>query len=402
MVKSVQANPRAARGGTPFVKVGLVLESFDPQKGGLEQWTWQFATRLLARGHEVHVVACRFADPGDNLQVIRHPVEPSSSPWKLALAMETTLRRLHLDLIHDMGCGWHADIFHPHGGSTRALHEHNLLRIPRWRQIRFWREKRYRERVEIERRQHQRESAKIVAVSNLVRDHFRRWHEIPPNRLHVIPNGVDPEHFSPVQCAPLRAPMRRSLGCSDEDILFLLVAHNLLLKNADSAIRAFSRLRTTHPAARLVLVGGRRPKPYLRLVEKLGLQGRITFIAPTEDVRSYYAAADIHLHPTWYDPCSLVALEALACGKTVITTHFNGVSEMMTDGKEGFLLHDPADLETLTNQMRKLCDPELRTRMSACARQLALTHTLDQQIDGFLDLYQEISTNRPKNTLRPA
>ena len=64
------------------------------------------------------------------------------------------LPKLGLDVVHDNGIGWQADIIQPHAGSTIALWEHNLMRIPKWRQIRFWRERRYRELEEIERRQH--------------------------------------------------------------------------------------------------------------------------------------------------------------------------------------------------------------------------------------------------------
>ncbi len=47
------------------------------------------------------------------------------------------------------------------------------------------------------------------------------------------------------------------------------------------------------------------------------------------------------MQPTYYDPCSLVVLEALACGLPVITTAQNGASELMTDGREGYILTTP-------------------------------------------------------------
>src|SRR6478672_11801354 len=93
--------------------------------------------------------------------------------------------------------GWSADIIHPHGGSTRALWEHNLLRIPKWRQIRFWREKRYRELAELERRQLANEKAIIVAVSQMVVRHFEEYHSLPASRMRVIYNGVDTDRFTP-------------------------------------------------------------------------------------------------------------------------------------------------------------------------------------------------------------
>ncbi len=370
------------------MKIALVLECFDPQRGGLEQWTWQFARRLTELGHEVHVVACDFPASDSGLPLVLHRVEKSQSPLQRAAAMEETLRGLSFDIVHDMGCGWQADVFHPHGGSTRALHEHNLMRIPRWRQIRFWREKRYRELDEIERRQQAGSKAVIVAVSGMVQEHFHTLHGVPRERIRLIPNGVDTEHFSPENCRGLRESARTQLGCRENETLFLLVAHNLLLKNAEATLRAFARLTA---AARLVIVGGKRPKPFLRLARKLGLSGRVAFLDSVADVRPFYAAADVYVHPTWYDPCSLVALEALASGLPVITTRFNGVSEMMTDGREGYLLDHPADVEALAEKMEALARPELRSPMGSAARKLATAHTFERQTEQFLALYQEMA-----------
>src|SRR5207248_11078545 len=108
-----------------------------------------------------------------------------------AAALSAHLPALCLDLFHDMGIGWAADIIQPHAGSTKALWEHNLMRIPKWRQIRFWREKRYRELEEIERRQHANQNALIVAVSRMLAGNFETLDHLPPERIRVIYNGVD-------------------------------------------------------------------------------------------------------------------------------------------------------------------------------------------------------------------
>ena len=373
------------------MKIGLVLERFDPQKGGLEHWTWQFAHRLIELEFEVHVIAFEFAKQDGETQLVSHPMEKSSSPLRRAAAIEKKLRNLKLDVIHDMGCGWFADIFHPHGGSTLALWEHNLMRIPRWRQIRFWREKRYRELAEIEKRQHANEKSIIVAVSRMVQEHFQTLHGMPPERIRLIYNGVDSTRFSPEQCRDFREPTRRKLGCRADETVLLLVAHNLLLKNAETAIRAFSRLLATGAEARLVIVGGKRTLPFISLADKLGVSGLVAFFEPVSDVRPYYAAADVYLHPTWYDPCSLVALEAFACGLPVITTRFNGVSELMTNGGQGFVLDNPADAGALAEKMKRVCDSGVRRQMGDAARQLVAAHTFENQVDEFLALYRSIT-----------
>lgn len=379
------------------MKIGLVLEHFDPQRGGLEHWTWQFAERLAELGHEVHIIACDFSAPATGRAPVLHPVENDASPLQRAARFEQTLRSLRLDVVHDMGCGWQADIFHPHGGSTRAFREHNLMRIPRWRQIRFWRERRYCEQAEIERRELAAPAALVVAVSQMVLEHFHTLHSVPRERLRLIHNGVDEGRFSSQHCAGIREASRRMTGASNDETVFLLVAHNLRLKNAESAIRALAVLAAGGAPARLVIAGGKRPGPFVELARKLGISNRVTFVEALGDIRPCYAAADVCVHPTWYDPCSLVALEALACGLPLITTRFNGVSELMVDGEQGFLLANPADVAALAERMRLLLDPVLRSRMGASARRLAGQHSLNHQTDRFLALYQEVASrkNRP-------
>ena len=377
------------------MKIGLVLEKFDPQMGGLEHWTWQFAQQLLARGHEVHIIAFETNPAAEKSGLTLHRLEMPRSRLDRAGALERHLRTLELDVIHDMGCGWYADLFHPHGGSTLALWEHNLMRIPRWRQIRFWRERRYREMAEIEKRQLTGSKATIVTVSKMVQTHFETLHGVPRDRMRLIYNGVDLEQFSPAHCEHLRAAARQGLGIQDE-VLFVMLAHNLLLKNATALLKAAARLIQAGHPIRVLIAGGKRSKPFIQLARKLRIEGQVIFREPQEDPRPYYAAADVFVHPTWYDPCSLVTLEAGACALPVITSRYNGASELMTDGKDGLILAKPDDVPALTALMEKLLDPLLRQQIGTAARETALSHSFAQQTTRFLELYEEIHQNKKR------
>ena len=371
------------------MKIGLVLERFDPARGGLEHWTWQFARELLLRGHEVHVVAFELHPAAEEGGLQAHPLgEMPSSRLDRAELIAARLPALRFDVVHDMGIGWHADIFHPHGGSTVALWEQNLRRIPKWRQIRFWRERRYRELAEVERRQIEESTALIVAVSHMVQRHFETLHHLPAARLRVIPNGVDVARFTPQHRATLRAETRRELSLGEE-VLFLMLAHNLLLKNAEVFLRAAAKLVASGAPVRLVIAGGKKPEQFVRLAKKLGIARAVSFSGLVDPI-PLYAAADVFVHPTWYDPCSLVTLEASASGLPVITTRCNGAAELMIDGEEGFLLDDPGDAATLAVKMKELLDPARRQSMGAAGRALALRHTFAQQTTKLLDLYAEI------------
>jgi UDP-glucose:(heptosyl)LPS alpha-1,3-glucosyltransferase len=374
------------------LKIGLVLERFDPARGGLEHWTHQFAVELVSRGHEVHVVAFEFHPGAREDGIIPHELEMPRSRIERGEAIAAHLPSLGLDVVHDMGIGWHADVIHPHGGSTTALWEHNLLRIPKWRQIRFWREKRYRELAEIERRQLFETKAVIVPVSRMVKQHFALLHRLPAARMRVIHNGVDVKRFTPESRNSLRPPARQELGLNEE-VLFLMLAHNLLLKNAEGLIRAAARLKATGGSLRVLIAGGRKPEQFVRLAEKLGITDVVSFLGLVDPI-PYYAAADVFVHPTWYDPCSLVTLEAAACGLPVITSRYNGASELMVGGKDGLILENPADVATLASRMQELLKAETRAQMGAAARTMANANTFEHQTTQFLELYHEIVAAR--------
>ncbi len=371
------------------MKVVLVLDQFDWRKGGLESWTWQFARLLKKRGCEAHAVAFGFHPEAEReTGIVAHRLERPRSRIKRAEALERQLRTISADVIHDMGAGWYADVFHPHGGSILATHRHNLLRIPRWRRFEFPLSARHREIREIERRQLAHPGAIIVAVSNMVKTHFETLNHLPGGKMRVIYNGVDLEKYSPAHRREFRAATRAKLELGNETLFFLL-AHNLRLKNAETLIRAMGLLAARNQPGHLVIAGSDKTGRYERLAVKNGAASRITFLGLVDAV-PYYAAADVCVLPTWYDPCSLFTLEAWAAGLPVITTRHNGASELMTEGVQGYALSDPGDPITLASRMEVLLEESARAGMGEAARALALEHSFEKQADEFIALYEEI------------
>ena len=96
------------------------------------------------------------------------------------------------------------------------------------------------------------------------------------------------------------------------------------------------------------------------------------------------------MQPTFYDPCSLVVLEALAAGLPVVTSRFNGVSELLTQGREGYVICDPGDHYELAEALLPMFNPARRVAMGQAARELAMHHPLERNCREILDVYQEI------------
>ncbi len=380
------------------MRVGLVIEQFDTRRGGLEQWCFQFAVQLLRRGHTVHVVSQRFCPSVRRLPLVRHVIPYGHSRFAFPTMAEACLRTLDLDVIHDMGAGWYCDVFHPHGGSRRSATERSLYLHPAWmRPFKTWLQDwlpRYRQFDVLNARQYVNDGRLILALSHSVVADFAHYHGVPGSQVRLVYNGVDPDRFSPEHRDVYRRSMRARLGVEDQTLVLLMVAHNLRLKGVPAVLRAARRLMVRGADFRLVIVGGKRLGSYLRWAREAGVADVVRFAGTVEDTVPWYSAADVFVHPTWYDPCSLVALEALACGLPVITTQFNGASELMTPGSEGWALEDPADVEGIVQCVESLRDRDLREAMGQAARRLALQHPFSRNVDEVLNVYGEVAGRR--------
>ena len=388
----------AAAAGGAIMRVGLVVERFDPLRGGLEQWTCAFAEELAARGHEIHVVSREFTAKAQRLPIVAHQVPRVHSPLEFAAAAEATLTALPLDVIHDMGVGWHSDIFQPHGGSWASVAARKVLLLPRWlRPLKLALQRvtpRGRVFRQLMARQYADRGQILVALSQKAADDFVQFHQVAPERIRIVYNGVDAERFSPAACRPWRESMRRRLGIDPQTVLLLLVANNFQLKGVATLLRAAARLRGAGTPVQTLIVGGKRLGGWRRTAARLGLAGAVRFLGPVDDVLPHYAAADVYVHPTIYDTCSLVTLEAAACGLPVVTTRCNGAAEMFHDGADIHLIAEPGDDAALAAKVAGLLDPAARSVIGAAARQTAMRHTFAANVDEILALYQEVVHRR--------
>ncbi|MBN2293146.1 MAG: glycosyltransferase family 4 protein [Pirellulales bacterium] len=383
------------------MRIGLVIEQFDPRRGGVEQWTAQFAAALIERGHKVYVIARGFGPQTETMPIVRHMLDEVRCRVGFARAAEDAIRSLNLDIVHDTGCGWHCDIFQPHGGSRRVAARQNILLAPRWLQpIKRAVNSllpRYRQFDALLKRQYANDGRTVLALSRRVAADLSEQHDVPDERIRLVYNGVDTQRFSPRHRTKSRNAIRTRLRISDDTLLLLIVAHNFRLKGVPMLLEAMAAWRYSRPA-HLVVVGGKRPQRYRRAARRLGVGGSATFVGSVDDPVPYYAAADVYVHPTYYDPCSLVVLEALASGLPVVTSRENGVSELIEDGQEGFLLEDPGNSQEFLGQMVPLLDDNRRAVMGRAARRLARRHSFDKNVAEIIAIYEEIVQKRYRST----
>jgi UDP-glucose:(heptosyl)LPS alpha-1,3-glucosyltransferase len=128
-------------------------------------------------------------------------------------------------------------------------------------------------------------------------------------------------------------------------------------------------------------------------MSRLRLEGRVIRQEFASDPRPYYAAADAFVLPTKFDPFSNATAEALACGLPVITTAVNGVSELVTQGREGFVESDANDIGALGRALERMLDAD-RARMGEAARALAETLSWERHVDAMEAIYAEVLRER--------
>jgi UDP-glucose:(heptosyl)LPS alpha-1,3-glucosyltransferase len=196
----------------------------------------------------------------------------------------------------------------------------------------------------------------------MVKDDMRARWGVDESRIDLVPNGCDVDRFRPAG-ADERAMARGRFAIGMEETALLLVTHNWRLRGLEPLVAAVSAL---YGKWRLLLAGRGVP-------DDIATTARVRPLGPLEDPRPAYAAADLLVHPTFYDPCSLTTLEALASGLPVVTTRWNGAAELFS-GDEGIIVDDPRDAMKLKEAIEALAAPARRTAAQAAARATAERH----------------------------
>jgi len=197
---------------------------------------------------------------------------------------------------------------------------------------------------------------------------------------------VDSAFFERAPFAAEGAALRASLGL-DAHLVGLLLAHHPVLKGLETAVRALAEpaVRSLRRPVALLVAGGAMPRSIRRLARRLGVAEQLRAVPARPDPRALYAAADLLVFPTYYDPCSLVCLEALAMELPVITTPLNGVSEAMGP-LGGIVLERAGDAAALACAIEVLADDGLRAATAVDARQVALRLPWTERLDRVLNV----------------
>lgn len=388
------------------MRVAIVHTSVDASRGGAETSIVEMAAALVAAGHAITIVtrdASRVAAPTDEPAIVGLPSRGTGRTTQLFNFLEDArafCRTARFDIVHAVvpltGC----DVYQPRGGTYAATQRANLdlLISPLARRMKSMlaplNRKQWRLRL-AELRMLSSSPPFVAAVSNLARNQISHLlPDFPADKLSTVFNACSPARVA-LRTPEATTAARRAWDIPVEREVILFIAHNFRLKGLRELLQAMALGNASSPR-RLLLVAGRdRIEPYEWLANRLGLAGQIRFVGSTADVGCLYAAADVLAHPSWYDPCSRVVLEAVCHGIPVVTTRRNGAVEALSN-ECGFSVETPADVSGLAAAIAEA----LKSPARAAALRYAATArpglSMERHARELTELYARVIASRSK------
>jgi alpha-maltose-1-phosphate synthase len=342
--------------GPERLRVAMLTREFPPEVYGGAGVHVEYLARSLAELVDL-TVHCQGADRAG---AVAH------RPWALLAEANPALRTLSTDLSMVASVGG-ADLVHSHTwyanmaghlsallyGVPHVLTAHSLEPMRPWKaeqlgggySISSW-----CERTAME------SAAAVIAVSNGMRsDILVTYPKVDPERVHVIPNGIDSTQYAP---DPGRDVLDR-YGINPDRPSVVFVGRVTRQKGLQVLLRAADRISE---AAQLVLCAGQADTPELEaevtgLVEHLratrpGVVWLSGMLAKTEVIQ-ILSHATVFACPSLYEPLGIVNLEAMACGCAVVASAVGGIPEVVVDGETGLLVPpgDPGALAAAINAL---------------------------------------------------
>lgn len=379
------------------MKIGVFRRWYVPHGGG-ERFTHQLVQRLAAAGHEVHLFCQGWIDIPQGVRIHRVPKLAGGSTVKTlgyALLAPRLARRVGVTLVHSFERTFRQDLYRAGEGCHRqwlALRRQYLPGpLPSLDRARpfHW------VTLSIERRICQGGGAKLIVVNSRMVERDLVTHYAPLRvGTALIRNGVDLDCFHPEVRAASRRQARQALGLAPDQFVLLTVGSGFRRKGVPTVLRALGHLSRQTTLAPIMLVAGKgNPNLLTILAIQEGVEKQLRILGTVQDTLSLYAAADLFVLPSVYDPASTATLEALATGLPVVTTTVNGTSEIIDHRRSGWLLEDPADCMRLARLIEEAADPHVRLHVGEAGRKAVESCTWERHLTETLALYRRFSAH---------
>jgi UDP-glucose:(heptosyl)LPS alpha-1,3-glucosyltransferase len=345
-------------------KVAIIIERADVSLGGAERSMSEVANALSSLGLEVDLLAAKGQATATNIHVLCADVpDKRVSLPVFADALRRHISEAGYDILHSVLPFTDADLYQPRAGTYAESALRNAASYPnplvrRWKRMTAFVNRRRAKLLRAEQQCCRGSKGPIVsALSHYVVEQLRRHYATDPGRIVRMLNGVDTDRridTSVTRAFRPRVLTRLGIQGTQEPVLFLFVANNFRLKGLYpliEAMKAAGKIGMERPAC-LIVAGAGKSDGYRKLARRLGVEDRILFLGPVPDIGSILPAIDVGVLPTFSDASSRFILEALAAGKPVITTQFNGAIDHFTDGQHGKVIDSPNNVTALADAIR--------------------------------------------------
>ena len=328
--------------------IGFVRRGFS-SGGGAEAYLQRLAAGVAQAGHEVRLFTSADwpADMWNFGPIVRLD---ATSAIGFADELEKIGPRRECDVLMSLERIWRCDVYRAGDGVHRAwLERRNEVAGPLQKLSRLLNRK-HSATLSLEESLFGSSGAgRVIANSRMVKEEIIRLYGFPGDKIDVVYNGV-PLH-SLQRDEQDRAKTREALGLGEGDVAVLFAGSGWERKGLRFAIDATER---QGGSMRLLVAGRGESRKFA--------SPQVRFLGVVREMPSLYAAADIFLLPTIYDPFSNACLEALAAGRPVITTRGNGFSEIIESGRHGSVVDDPRNIEAISEALRFWSDPARRAQ----------------------------------------
>jgi len=235
-------------------------------------------------------------------------------------------------------------------------------------------------------------SARLVAVSEDLKQFLVRAVGIPPHLITVIHNGVPvPE---PASTDTIRR-LKHEIGLDPSDRVVGTVGSLYPVKGHQFLLEAIPQVLQRFPQTTVLIIGqGELESALNRDAQRLRINGRVRFLGLRADVRDLLALLEVFVLPSLSEGLSIAGLEAMASGKPLIATEVGGNPELVLDGETGFLI-PPRDPGAIASRLVfLLTHPEDCRRLGDNARRHVLTHfSQSAMLDKYQGLYERALRN---------
>ena len=407
--------------GDPL-RIALLTYRGKPHCGGQGVYTRQLSRALVALGHHVEVFSGQpypeldgrvplwqlpsldiFNDhfPGrrpafweiktaaDRLEVWATRFGVFSEPLAFSVRAWQELRRRggEFDLVHDnqsLGYGLLAlrragmpiiaTIHHPITVDRRLEMAQAKTRQERFGKKRWYSFTRMQTRVA-------RRLPRVLTVSASSQTDICRDHRVAPDRIAVVPVGVDPDVFR-----PMPEVLRRDAQ------LVTTASADVAMKGMAYLLEALAELRAGGRKVELTIIGRpRADSPTLQRIQLMGLSDAVRFVSDLSEAEivNLYAEAAVAVVPSLYEGFSLPAIEAMSCAAPLVTTTGGALPEVVGPDGEAALQVPPGDAASLAGALKRvLDDPDLGRRLGQGGRRRVLDnwswrHTAERTVEQY-------------------